>query len=62
MQTVELIIRNSLGCEIARHPCVVDDDGPLMLATLAQDEVRDSVSVLTVGDTISIEERWTENS
>lgn len=63
MQIFELVVRNSLGCEIARVDVGDASDGiNLISRSFTRSGIADALRDLQVGDTLSIEERWTESN
>lgn len=62
MKVIELVLTNSLDCELGRYPVPTDDMGfPLMLAMVADDrELRFALSEMQPGDTLTMVESYNE--
>jgi hypothetical protein len=63
MNVIELVLFNSLECELGRFEVETDDLGyPLTLATVANNvDLRSALETLAPGDSLRMVERWTED-
>jgi len=62
MTIIELVLFNSLDCELGRFEVETDGDGfPLTLSTVANNvDLRSALDTLQPGDSLRMVERWTE--